>query len=104
MKSRWHTYHVLVYISPVLMHLLGIVPCTLTMTISTCHQGAPILGTCRGDGSSTVMTVDRRRADSSVGEGAPERGLEVGLKLAISDRSTAKEEALSLEVKGSTNG
>ena len=47
-----------------------------------------------------MMTVDRRRADSSVGEGAPERGLEVGLKLAISDRSTAKEEALSLEVKG----
>ena len=46
------------------------------------------------------MTVDRRRADSSVGEGAPERGLEVGLKLAISDRSTAKEEALSSEVKG----
>ena len=44
-----------------------------------------------------VMTVERRRADSSVGEGAPERGLEVGLKLAISDRSTAKEEALSLD-------
>ena len=43
------------------------------------------------------MTVERRRADSSVGEGAPERGLELGLKLAISDRSTAKEEALSLD-------
>ena len=30
-KSRWHSYHVLVYISPVLTYLLGTVPCTLTM-------------------------------------------------------------------------
>ena len=30
-KSRWHSYHVLVYICPVLTHLLGTVPCTLTM-------------------------------------------------------------------------
>ena len=30
-KSRRHSYHVLVYISPVLTHLLGTVPCTLTM-------------------------------------------------------------------------
>ena len=30
-KCRWHSYHVLVYISPVLTYLLGTVPCTLTM-------------------------------------------------------------------------
>ena len=30
-KSRWHSYHVLVNISPILTYLLGTVPCTLTM-------------------------------------------------------------------------
>ena len=30
-KSRWHSYHVLVYISPVLIYILRTVPCTLTM-------------------------------------------------------------------------
>ena len=30
-KSRWHSYHVLVYLSHVLTYLLGTVPCTLTM-------------------------------------------------------------------------
>ena len=30
-KSRWHNYHVLVYISPVLTYLLGTTVCTLTM-------------------------------------------------------------------------
>ena len=30
-KSRWHSYHVLVYISPVLTYLLGTVPSILTL-------------------------------------------------------------------------
>ena len=30
-KIRWHRYHVLVYLSPILTYLLGTVPCTLTM-------------------------------------------------------------------------
>ena len=30
-KSRWHSHHVLVFISPVLTYVLGTVPCTLTM-------------------------------------------------------------------------
>ena len=30
-KSRWHSYHVLVYISHVLTYLFGTVPCTLRL-------------------------------------------------------------------------
>ena len=30
-KSRWHSYPVFVYISPVLTYLLGTAPCTLTI-------------------------------------------------------------------------
>ena len=30
-KSRWHSYPVFVYISPIWTYLLGTVPCTLTM-------------------------------------------------------------------------
>ena len=30
-KSKWHSYHVLVYISPVLTYLFGAVPCILTI-------------------------------------------------------------------------
>ena len=33
-KSRWHSYHVLVYISPALTYLLQTVPCTLTIVYS----------------------------------------------------------------------
>ena len=43
-KSRWHSCHVLVYISPVLTYLLGTVPCTLTMgyqLLTTYHEAPP---------------------------------------------------------------
>ena len=46
-KSRWHSYHVLVYISPVLTYLLGTtVPCTLVAKLQ--HLLMPRFRFCEG--------------------------------------------------------
>ena len=41
-KSRWHSYHVLVDISPVLTYLLWTVPCTLTMGYLILNRTSPL--------------------------------------------------------------
>ena len=48
-KSKWHSYHVLVYISPVLTYLFETVPCTLTVGyiyIYFFFFPLPFLGSC----------------------------------------------------------
>ena len=40
-KSRWHSHHVLVYISPVLTYLLGTVPLTMGYSKKTLLLGPP---------------------------------------------------------------